>query len=106
GAEIDAEVLARARALPSRTSQAAEIAGTIDGQIRANYRCWPSNYVARDLLEGGDAMRAHYTDEKRDEFIARLATQLDSLRLTGDTRESVRRLMLESYMRPTIRAAS
>ena len=42
----------------------------IDRQIRANYRCWPSNYIARDLLEGNDAMRAHYTDDKRDEFIA------------------------------------
>jgi 1-acyl-sn-glycerol-3-phosphate acyltransferase len=106
GTEIDAEVLARARTLPSRTSQAAEIAGSIDAQIRANYRCWPSNYVARDLLEGGDAMRAHYTDEKRDEFVARLATQLDSLRLTGETREIVRRLILESYTRPTVGAAT
>jgi len=106
GVEIDAAARARARALPSRTEQAGEIAAEIDRQIRANYRRWPSNYVARDLLEGCDAMRAHYTDDKRDEFTARLALQLDSLSLTGDARESVRRLILESYMRPTLDAGA
>jgi 1-acyl-sn-glycerol-3-phosphate acyltransferase len=106
GAEIDATVMERARAIPSRSGQADEVAAEIDRQIRANYRRWPSNYIARDLLEGNDAMRAHYTDDKRHEFITRLAAQLDSLALTGDTRDSVRRLILESYMRPTIAAGA
>jgi hypothetical protein len=104
GVEIDSAVWARAHALPSKTQQADAIAAEIDRQIRANYRLWPSNYIARDLLEGRHAMRAHYSDDERQEFIARLATQLDPLGLTGDARESVRRLMLESYMRPTVSA--
>ncbi|MES1165313.1 MAG: 1-acyl-sn-glycerol-3-phosphate acyltransferase [Verrucomicrobiota bacterium] len=103
GAEIDAAVLARARVLPSKGEQAGAIAAEIDRQIHANYRRWPSNYVACDLLAGDNAMRAHYTDAKRDEFVTRIAAQLDSLRLTGDDRASVHRLILESYRQPAIK---
>jgi Acyltransferase len=104
GAELDAAVMERAAALPTRADQADEIAAEIDRQIRTSYRCWPSNYIAWDLLEGRDARRAHYSDDKRDEFVARLATQLDSVGLDGEARESVRRLMLESYRQPALGA--
>jgi Acyltransferase len=102
GRELDRAALDRARALPTRAEQADHIAGEIDRQIRANYRRWPSNHIACDLLDGNDDQRAHYTAEQRDGFVTRLGHQLDSLALSGDTRASVRYLILQAYRRPLV----
>jgi hypothetical protein len=102
GVELDRVVLDRARALPTRGEQADQIAREIDGQIRANYRRWPSNHIACDLLEGRDGQRAHYSEAQREGFVARLGRQLDSLALAGDTRASVRHLILQAYRRPLV----
>jgi len=100
GQELDRAVFEGARALPSRAEQADAIASEIDRQIHANYRRWSSNYVAGDLLSGRDDRRAHYSEAKRDEFVRRLAQQLDALGLQGEARASVRHLILASYAEP------
>lgn len=102
GLELDRAALDRARALPTRAEQADQIAGEIDRQIRANYRRWPSNHIACDLLDGRDDQRAHYTEDERERFVTRLGRQLDSLALAGDTRTRVRHLILEAYRRPLL----
>jgi hypothetical protein len=106
GLELDRAALDRARALPTRAEQADQIAGEIDRQIRANYRRWPSNYIACDLLDGRDDRRDHYSQAQREGFLTRLDLQLDSLGLSGDARASVRHLMLEAYRRPVLDASA
>lgn len=102
GLELDRAAFERARALPTRAEQAHQIAGEIDLQIRANYRRWPSNHIACDLLDDRDDQRAHYTESQREGFVVRLGRQLDSLELSGDTRARVRHLILEAYRRPLL----
>ncbi len=40
----------------------------IDQQIYLNYKLWPSNYLALDLLDGNDSDLDHYSKEDRIEF--------------------------------------
>ncbi len=47
---------------------AQQLAETIDRQIYANYKLWPNNYVAYDLLTQEDRFRHKYTDEEKKHF--------------------------------------
>lgn len=47
---------------------AEEIAQRIDKQIYANFKLWPNNYIAYDLLTQEDRFRHHYSDEEKKHF--------------------------------------
>jgi 1-acyl-sn-glycerol-3-phosphate acyltransferase len=47
---------------------AEELGRLIDAQIYANYKLWPNNYIAYDLLTQEDRFRHHYTDEEKKHF--------------------------------------
>ena len=47
---------------------AQQLAEMIDHQIYANFKLWPSNYVAYDLLTQEDRFRHKYTDEEKKHF--------------------------------------
>ncbi len=75
GAEVSAD-LELAEKLRNKNEQAAWIASFLDDRIRAQYRNWPSNYVAADLLSGGSQYSAQYQPEQKEEFVARLEKRL------------------------------
>ncbi len=50
----------------------ARVCDLIDNQITHNYRYFPSNYVAYDLLHGTTRFSDHYTPEYRTSFIKRM----------------------------------
>lgn len=47
---------------------AQQLAEEIDHQIYANFKLWPNNYVAYDLLTQEDRFRHKYTDEEKKHF--------------------------------------
>lgn len=53
------------------------LAETLDRSIVSNYRVWPTNYIALDLLNGSDAHQSHYTQSQKEEFVARLHKGVD-----------------------------
>jgi len=66
-----------------------EVAVEIDRWMKTHYRIWPSNYIAYDVIHGGNKYREAYTDEERKQFLARFRHQI----------EPVRRIILDVYAR-------
>ena len=62
-------------ALP-KTELYASVAAFIDRQIHRNYRLYPCNYVALDLLRGSTAYRSAYTDVDQTAFEQYISGQL------------------------------
>ncbi len=54
---------------------ARSVALEIDAQIHRLYRLWPSNYIAHDLLTGGDTWSDRYSPDELRAFKARFRTE-------------------------------
>jgi hypothetical protein len=76
------------------------IAQHIDEQIHANYVLYPVNYVAADLLEGGDARAAHYTAEEKAGVEKYFRGQLDKIVLPNKDEAFLREKLLLMYANP------
>ena len=62
---------------PNEALQA--ITDYIDKRIYFNYKLWPNNYIAADLLENGNRHQAHYTAAEKEAFEQRMDTELSSI---------------------------
>ncbi len=51
-----------------QNKQAQELAGIIDQKIYANYKLWPNNYIAYDLLMQENQFKDKYTAEEKRKF--------------------------------------
>ena len=78
------------------------IAQEIDHRIYSNYLLYPGNYVAIDLLQGGDTYAEHYTAEERATFEQYLAGQLNKIEMPGKDEAFLRTKMLEMYANPAL----
>ena len=56
----------------------------IDKRIYANYKLWPNNYIAADLLNKNNLHKKHYTEEERLKFIEQLEKETTSLQYKKD----------------------
>ena len=87
------------RSLPKQELfvRAAEL---VDRGIFANYRLYPNNYVAADLLDGGNHFASHYTVEDKLRFTDYLARQLSRIDLPGKDEAFLREKLLLMYANP------
>ncbi len=67
-----------------------EVAEAIDRQIHLNYRLFDTNYLAYDVLEGGDMFKNQYASLNKDEFLSRFS----------HLSEDVRSFVLNTYANP------
>ena len=58
-----------------------DVADAIDTFIQKNYKLWPSNYLAYDIIHETDKYSSEYNEKYRDDFIKRFR------RLTDDIKE-------------------
>ncbi len=75
----------------------------IDRATHSNYKLYPINYVAYDMLEGGHRFADQYTEADVDAVKERLQTQIGKCRLedvTDEEREFMRRMILTMYSNP------
>jgi 1-acyl-sn-glycerol-3-phosphate acyltransferase len=63
---------------PSTNKQLQALCDVIDEAILSNYRLWPTNYIAHDLLYKSNQYATHYTDVEKEEFEARLHQGVDT----------------------------
>jgi 1-acyl-sn-glycerol-3-phosphate acyltransferase len=63
--------------IPNTNQQIKAIAQLIDNQIVGNYKIWPTNYIALDILNGTNQHSAEYTLSEKDNFINRMAARID-----------------------------
>ena len=76
------------------------VAGLIDRGIFANYRLYPNNYVAADLLENGNHFASHYTADDRQRFQDYVARQLSRIDLPDKDEAFLREKLLLMYANP------
>ena len=76
------------------------IAALIDDGIHANYRIYPNNYVASDLLEGNTRHAAHYTEADRNRFTTYIDKQIGRIDLPQKDVPFLREKMLLMYANP------
>ncbi len=76
------------------------MAAYIDEQIFKNYRLYPGNYVALDLLEGSDAHQAEYTAEDVAKFRAYMESQLAKIDLPDKDEAYLKERFLTMYANP------
>ena len=69
----------------------------IDKRIYANYKLWPTNYIAYDLLHQSYRWRAQYTEEQQRAFVEYMDEGLG--KLIGDEAE-LRDIFLSIYANP------
>ena len=72
----------------------------VDRGIFANYRLYPNNYVAADLLDGGHHFASHYTLDEKQRFMDYLARQMDRIDLPGKDETFLREKLLLMYANP------
>lgn len=78
------------------------IAEHIDRGIHANYRLYPNNYIAIDMLEGGQRMAEHYTPEDKATFEKYLAAQLAKISIPNKDESFLTERMLTMYANPAL----
>ena len=64
---------------PSNGDRIEALAGIIDSKIHQNFKLWPNNYIAYDLLHSVNKFKAFYTEEEKKRFIEVMTQKMDKL---------------------------
>lgn len=83
-----------------KTELFAAVAALMDKGIHSNYRLYPNNYVASDLLAGTTVYEAHYMPADVQRFEAYLQQQLAKIAIPGKDESFLRTKLLEMYANP------
>ena len=78
----------------------AAIASVIDREIYANYRFYPCNYVAYDMLYNTLRCSSHYDLQEKELFESYLQKQLDKIDIPNKDESFLRCKLLEMYSNP------
>lgn len=89
------------RGLP-KTEIFAQIACIIDKHIHRNYRLYPGNYVAWDLMNHTEQYTAQYTTEDKERFEKYLQAQIDKIKIPNKDESFLRGCILKMYANPVI----
>lgn len=76
------------------------IAEQIDKEIFRNYRLYPSNYIALDMLEGNEAHAGRYTADDKAAFEKYLQGQIARIDIPNKDEAFLRERMLTMYANP------
>lgn len=76
-----------------------KLAAIIDKHIVTNYRLFPDNYIALDMLNGSKKYAEYYTKEEKELFIKHMERKLESI---GGTSQFHRELFLKIYANPVL----
>ena len=61
----------------SINDQLKEVSNIIDRAIYRNYKLWPANYIAYDLLKNEDRFSENYTEKEKRQFDRRISRRVD-----------------------------
>ena len=95
---IDSWLLSLDKEMP-KTEMFDIVAEHIDRLIHSNYRLYPGNYIAAEMLGDGD-MSAHYTTEDRAFFEGYLKGQLAKIDIPNKDEDFLRERILTMYANP------
>lgn len=98
---INDDLLKLDASLP-KTELFACVSALIDRKIHANYRLYPGNYVACDLLDETTTFAGNYSAEEKQTFEDYIAGQLDKISIPNKDVEFLREKLLVMYANPVI----
>ena len=75
----------------------AELAAFMDTRIQGNFKLWPNNYIAYDLLHSTNKFASKYNEEEKENFIRVMAEKLEKLE---GNRSILNNIFLEIYANP------
>ena len=96
---IDEELRAIDRSLPKQEIFS-RVAALIDRGIHANYRLYPCNYVAADLLSGTNEFASHYDEEDKRAFLTGISTAIERIDIPDKDEAFLREKLLQMYANP------
>lgn len=79
-----------------------KVSEIIDRYIHRNYRMYPANYIACDMLDGNKAMAEHYTAEDKAKFEAYLEKKISLINIPDKDIDFLRERILTMYANPAI----
>ena len=91
---------------------AANLCALIDNKIRQGYKCFPSNYIAYDLLHGTSTHKEQYTDQDKAAFLKRLESLPEMVfgsnsdKLLPEVLKAAQHIFLKIYANPRSAAHS
>ena len=85
---------------PAYKKTRAETTRHLDEEIYRNYRLYPNNFVALDLLNKGKDYISHYSEEDKAQFEQYLRQQIDKIDLPNKDEAFLRERLLEMYANP------
>ena len=85
-----------------KTELFAQVAAHIDNEIHKNYRLYPNNYIAMDLLKGTAEYSDCYGVEEKVRFEQYLAGQMAKIQLDNKDDDFLYERMLTMYANPAI----
>ncbi|NDW17467.1 hypothetical protein D0T53_00885 [Dysgonomonas sp. 216] len=80
-----------------RKAQVGAVARCVDKEIHSNYKIFPCNYIAFDLLESATRFTDKYTTQQVEDFKAYLNKQIDKVRIPNKDCDFLWTKMLEMY---------
>ncbi len=80
-------------------SQIEKLAEYIDRQIYTNFKLWPNNYIAEDILNQTNSNSEHYTPKQYQRFVAMLDEAVSLIQ--GDA-GIIRTMFLQMYVNPLL----
>jgi hypothetical protein len=78
------------------------IAARLDTEIHRNYRLYPCNYVALDLLKNSTQYVSMYTPEDKAQFETYIEGQLTKIELPNKDEAYLKERLLTMYANPAI----
>ena len=100
GSVLGEELDALASPSENKNKLLQSIAQLIDQSIIKNYKLWPTNYIAYDLLRQTNEFENHYAAEEKRLFIRRFEMRLDA------SSSAVKQSFLAMYANPVINQIS
>lgn len=76
------------------------VAAHIDTEIHRNYRIYPCNYIALDLLDGSQQYSDKYTQEEKDNFVGYINQQIAKIDLPNPDVPFLTERILTMYANP------
>ena len=81
------------------SEQIEKLANYIDKQIYLNFKLWPNNYIAEDLLNKSSDNSSRYTEDQYNKFCILLEKAIEEI--PGDA-ETIRFMFLQMYVNPLL----
>ena len=97
GKEITPEILKTLDGEMPRNEKIKNLAEYIDNFVHHNYKLWPKNYVAADIINGNEQFSSHYDNSDKEHFLNLITEKIKGIDADNNLKE---RIFLKMWATP------